>query len=291
MQSIKQTRFCNGHAFRITDGVPQILTRLEEYNYTLSSYYRQFHNNHTKIISNYPFCWSFLPKGAPYYIYITSYNKEKVCLFIERHIRKGNTLPRVFALPNLFPKCPSETIISCIVVKTQINPKWLTLCQEVIVHSGKQVIGNFMDRYQLCVNIVNSKITNNPTVYLRVNPLWDFPTNRELLHTIEDRYKLEISQIILYNMSNEKKKRYDPFIINYTKPKDIVMDITAKYNMQLVKNNTLPDVYTLMYHGKKIGIACVRTLEQSRILRKWMKDNQRGVFGFNKIYKKWEPIV
>ena len=291
MNELKQCAFCNGHAFRVVDDIPQILTRLEEYKLSLSSYYRPFHNNHSKIVSNYPFCWSFLPKGAPYYIYITSYKREKVCLFIERHIRKGHTLPRVYAIPNIFPKCASETVISCVIVKTQSNPKWLTLCQETIIFGGNEIISNFIDRYEKCVNIIGSVITNNKTVYLKVNPIWNFPTNRDLLETIQKRYKLDINQLILYNMSNEKKKRYCPFVIDYTETNDVVMDINKQYTMELLKNNNLPDVYTLMYKTKKIGSACVRTIEQSRILRKWMNDTKRGIFRFNKIYKKWEPVV
>lgn len=291
-ENMKQVRFCNGHAFRLITGVPQILARLDEYNISLEGNERPFVRNLSKIITNYPFSWSFLPKGMPYYIYVTSYMGQKVCLFIERHIREKSKHPRIFALPNFFPSCQSETLIETIIVKTEGTPKWMMYCQQTLLLGGRKMISSFIDRYDSCVKLIDSVSSQtNKTVHLKVMPLFEFPLNHEIIDNFSIKYNFEISKVIMYNMSKERNSWYNPFILKYIPAKDIVLDITSEYEMDIIKNPNLPDVYTLLYRGKKIGITCIRTIEQSHKMTEWNESTQKGRFTFNKIFKKWEPRV
>jgi hypothetical protein len=290
---LKQVRFCNGHAFNITkmkQHVRDIIKSIEEYQIGLHENYQNLNENHIPILCKYPFQWSFIPKGMPYFIYISGFNGNRCTYFIERNFKKDKST-RIFMMEDIFINTPSETIMEGYVVpknneKTQNGKKkWSFILRDIILCSGQHLNSQYYKRWQLMVEYLENANTQNKTLHWRVLPLLDFPVSINILNNIEIQEDIPIRSVIFHNMS-KGEKRYKPFVVDYNpniKNEKEELDINKKYTMTYIPG-VLPDVYHLKYNDCQIGIACVRTLKQSI----YMRNNTSGIFQFNPMMEKWE---
>jgi hypothetical protein len=298
MQNLgEQNKFCNGHAYNISNNrnlVHNIVNRIQEYKIGLNETLNALNVNDIDIICKYPFQWSFIPKGMPYYIYISDYNGNRCTYFIERKFKNNNT--RIFMMEDLFITAPTETIIEGYIVphniKKQRNGKksWSVILRDLLISSGNQMNDSYDKRWNIIIEYLEGCNISNKTINWKVLPLMNFPISIKKIKNIEEIEDISIQYVSFQNMSHGNK-RYKPFILNYNSNiKNInqkeELDLNKEYYMNFTKG-ILPDVYYLTYNNSRIGKACVRTLKQSQI----MKDSNSGHFRYHPIMKKWEIIV
>lgn len=136
--------FCDGVAYNIkSEDVKQhILKRLER-KYGL----RIIHKHYDKfdesvldrLVSN-PHLVCVRSNGNPYFLCFTRWNDTQCCLFIDKKVQHGYSLPRIIIVHmNIADELFEDTIIDGEMVKTQ-DGQWCFLCNDIVVHRGNHLI-------------------------------------------------------------------------------------------------------------------------------------------------------
>ena len=294
MDDITENKFCNGHAYKYNGN----LSLFNDYNIRITENYNQLTKNVLPIIQKYPFTWSIIPKGLGYYIYVSHYKGKKITYFIERKINDAKTPNRIYMLPNIFTNVPTETLFISYVTKCTKGSKWKFILQDILLHKGKEMYGDYGNRWSIMADYLEHANLTNGTVDFRLTPLLRFPINDQVIKNIETNEGIDIKYILFNNMSNHYNKRFNPFFLKYeysnhtNTQKTNNLDLSKKYMFKITPNETYPDVYSISYNNYNIGIACVRTIEQSLKLQEIVNSNKlEGLFEYNPDFQGWEIVV
>lgn len=289
MNNLTQVKFCNGHAFKFNGKI----NRLQDYGLRLNENYNLLSESHIQLMCKYPFMWSVLPKGLPYYVYISHLEGKRVTYFIERKIQERTKRARIFVMGDIFGNAPGETIFSAYITSCSKGEKWKFLLQDICVERGKIANGCYGDRWNRMVDYLQGANTANRTIVWKVLPLFRFPVSVQKVEALIKNEGIQIKRVALYNMSNHSQKRYIPFVVDYKSPEERrVLDTKERYTMKIIPNDQLPDIYKLDWNGQIVGNACVRTIEQSLTMQRMVRENNlEAEFKYNPHFQAWEIIV
>ena len=136
--------FCDGVAYNIkSEDVKQAILKRLEAKYKL----RIIHKHHDKfeesvverLVSN-PHLVCVRSNGNPYFLCFTRWNHTQCCLFIDKKVQHGYSLPRIIIVHmNISDEMFDDTIIDGEMVKTQDN-RWCFLCNDLVVNRASHLV-------------------------------------------------------------------------------------------------------------------------------------------------------
>lgn len=132
--------FCDSVAFNIKsdDTKKFLLTRLEE-KYEIKILQRHFDkwtDNSIETVNRRPHMACFRSNGNPYFLYLTTYNFQRYCIFIDKKVQQGYFLPRMIIVPVQFQEEYFEdTLFEGEMTKTK-DGRWYYLANDVLVCKG-----------------------------------------------------------------------------------------------------------------------------------------------------------
>ncbi len=266
--------------------------------------------NSIQYISKQPHIITIKTGGSNYFIYLTKINGINNCLFIDRKIKSGYTLPRIISVNyNFDDSLFMGTILDGELVRDTSN-NWMFLISNLISYKGKPVNNNFISKINLTYKMLGNEYNEHPEqdiCYLRVKKIFTYNDYDSLILRYIPKCKYEIKGIYFNTMNNKhsnhlfmfpnknkinKQKSLEPskqsapaeclkilFVIKPTEQPDI-------YNLQCLKDSTITN-YSIAYISK---------LKISKLIKEWFSDtentNKNCIVNckYNTRFNKWEVL-
>jgi len=155
--------FCDRVSFNIKsdDTKRDILTRLED-QYGIKIIQRHFDkydaNRSPANIQRNPHLVCLRSNGNPYFMYLTRFNFNRYCIFIDKKVQQGYFLPRMIIVPIQFNDSLFEdTLFEGEMTKMQ-DGRWFYLANDILACKGKHLTNvNLPKRLNLLYQVLHSE--------------------------------------------------------------------------------------------------------------------------------------
>jgi hypothetical protein len=250
--------------------------------------------------------------GTNYYLFFTNINNTNYCLYIDRKIKPGYTLPRIIAVKYRFDDVIFEdTLIDGELIKNDEN-YWMFLINDLILYKGRKLETNIVNRFNkvyemlsthytldktldICPMVVKKLFLYNRYDYLITQfiPSLPYKTKGLYFNTLNTKHA---NQLYIFNDQNRRKEHTVPY---NKKEKEVTKEeVTddSKKVFKIVKTNQteIYDIYCKNETGKlyKHNVACIPNLKTSKFMKKLLNDKMSTLVycKFHEKFKKWEPI-
>jgi len=324
--------FCERKAQNIikSDAKSFILDYLKtKYNISISDKYALMLNDRSiKYISMNPHLISLKTTGSNYYLFLTKLNDVNTCLFIDRKVKHGYTLPRIISVKYRFDDTLfNDTLFDGELVKDK-NNNWMFLIQNMLVCKGELQKCNVVTKYNKMYKLFSDDYVSDPNIdicVLKIKKLFKYDEYDELItrfipsmsYNIRGMYfntlnNKHANYLFIYNTTNALKnkkletKNTDSYSNNRDKEKVIQKKETNKKdeNSHIKKDTRIfqlkksekPEIYDLFaIHNNqltKYGIAYVSGLKASRNIKKMLNTCPSPIVEcvYNNNFNKYEPL-
>lgn len=142
---IGEISFCDKVGYNIrSDETKKFILDTVEKKYGLKIIAKHFEKQNERtlnVLNQNPHLACVRSNGNPYFMYVTRYNHNDLCIFIDKKIQQGYFLPRMIIVHTMFGKdcrVHDDTIIDGEMVKTK-EGKWLYLMNDMLVFKGEHL--------------------------------------------------------------------------------------------------------------------------------------------------------
>jgi len=265
---------------------------------------------------------SIKSSGTNYYLYFTNINNINYCFYIDRKIKSGYTYPRIISVKYCFDDIIFEdTLLDGELVRdVNDNDSWIFLITDMLVHKGKKLDCNIINRFNLLYDMLSNNYNKNneldicplivkklflykdyDNLITKFIPSLPYKTNGLYFNSLNTKHA---NQLYLFkNNSNTTKKHVkSKEHSNYNKSNSSgesnISNSSNSSNIILkIKTTTTSDIYELYCNKEendhKIGLACIPNLRTSKLIRKIMEDSKEDIYvdcKYNDKFKKYEPV-
>lgn len=258
-------------------------------------------------ISKQPHLISIKTGGSNYFIYMTKINGINNCLFIDRKIKNGYTLPRIISVNyNFDDSIFLGTILDGELIRDSEN-NWMFLINNIISYKGKPCNMGFTAKINLMYKMLKTEYNENPELdicYIRVKKIFNYNDYHNVILKYIPSCKYEIKGMY-FNTMNNKHSNHLFLFPNKNKinkktvePKKIENDLQINF---IIKQTDKPDIYNLhcIEQGVIInyGIAYIGKLKISKMIKEWFKENNDSTNScmvnckYNIRFTKWEVLT
>lgn len=311
--------FCNKVAINIinSEAKQDIMNVLKnKYNITMKHKYANIINKNTlQYLSKQPHLISIKTGGSNYFLFLTKLENTNVCLFIDRKVKQGYTLPRIISTKFKFnDDLFNDTLMDGELVKDNDN-NWMFIISNIIVYKTKIINYNIVDKTNLLYNILKNEY-NKDTILdicpLFIKKLFKYNEYNKLITMYIPNLKYSIrglyfntlnskhsNHLFMYPSNNNDSKNFKKFkkINKSPEEKQEQNEVILDKNF-VIKNTEQPDIYHLYVMKDGIityySIALIQKLKTSKILKKWFNDNTNTSCivkcKYNTKFSKWEVL-
>ena len=261
-----------------------------------------------------PHLISIKTAGTNYFLYLTHLNGVPSCLFIDRKIKSGYSLPRVLLVHMRFAdELFEDTLLDGELVKDN-DDNWMFLLQDLLIYKGKKVKQDIIGKYKIMYKMLCNEYVPDPMLDncpLRIKKLFTYADYQKMITQFIPRLTYPIrglyfntlftkhsNYLFLYpskdTMHGGLSKKNNPA---KTEQKEDSQNDKQKQskNILVLKKTEESDIYNI--HCMKdetlveIGMAHVNSLKMSKKIRRAFQDNE-SVYAectYNTRFNKWEP--
>ena len=275
---------------------------------------------------------SIKSSGTNYYLYFTNINNINYCFYIDRKIKSGYTYPRIISVKYCFDDIIFEdTLLDGELVRdVNDNDSWIFLITDILIHKGKKLECNIINRFNLLYDILTKNYNKNHEIDIcplivkklflykdydelitRFIPSLPYKTNGLYFNSLNTKHA---NQLYLFKNSNDKNKQSKQYVNKNSNNFNSLHNSTnsnkvsstnsenssnAKNIVLKIKTTEKSDIYDLYCKKSdeeyKLGIACIPNLRTSKLIRKIMEstENNEDVYincKYNEKFNKYEPI-
>ena len=308
--------FCENIAFNIKceDTKKAILDDLEQkYNIRIiTRHFDNFQEHMLTNLNNNPHLVCAKSNGNPYYLYLTTIENIQYCIYIDKKVQQGYSLPRMIITQYNFSKnLFDDTVFDGEMIKTNTRTdssentsssgKWIFLIGDLCVYQGMHLKEfNIVRRLNMLYNCfkTNYKPDDLDIASLYIKKYFKYSEINELVS--EHIPKLPYTCRGIY--FKPLFLRFRDILVNFDESLVKKVDkVKSKKNFQLIEHNnqgnqdsqgsqgnqgnqnnqkefmtrktTSPDIYELLDDTNKvIGIACVPTMKISKMMCEKFED-------------------
>jgi len=326
--------FCDKTAYNIKsdDTKRTILQRIEAI-YGIKIIHKHYDKYDEMCISrlvNNPHLVCVRSNGNPYYLLLTTYNHIQCCIFIDKKVQQGYSLPRMIIVQlGMHDTLFQDTIIDGEMVKTKTD-KWLFVCNDLVVYKGQHLLNvNLPKRINMLYAMLENEYKAQTydlfalavKTYFKYGDLHKITGSyiQELPYTCRGiyfrplfiRFKdtlLNFNDDLIVKVERTKYKDVKPFMLLESK-EELVKEKAKEqeekkpclslhlghHRVFQVRKTSQPDVYEI-FDANYMGTACIPTLKLSKYMREKTKDMNMIdklslPFEYNTMFNKWTPVV
>lgn len=157
--------FCGSIGFNIKDDKYKKDILEEIYKKTemkiIQKHFNNIQKKHFKKLNEIPHLISLKSNGNPYFLYLTKYNHNNVCIFIDKKIQQGYFLPRMIIVYLRFSNILFDnTLIEGEMIKDN-NNNWLFLVNDIYIYKNVLLNKiNIINRLEILHNIFKNNYEN-----------------------------------------------------------------------------------------------------------------------------------
>ena len=302
--------FCENIAFNIKceDTKKYILDELEtKYNIKIITRHFDTYQEHMITnLNNNPHLVCAKSNGNPYYLYLTTIEGRKYCIYIDKKIQQGYSLPRMIITQYNFSKELFEkTVFDGEMIKTNTD-NWIFLIGDLLVFQGMYLKDyNIVRRLNILYNSFKKsyKPDDLDIASLYIKKYFKYSDINELISDHIPKLPYTCRGIYFKPLF----LRFRDILVNFDETLvKKVEKVKSKKHFQLIESNnhkdymtrktTNPDIYELLDEtNKTIGIACVPTMKISKMMRekfenKSMIDRIKITYEYSEKFSKYIPI-
>ena len=270
---------------------------------------------------------SIKSSGTNYYLYFTCINNINYCFFIDRKIKSGYTYPRIISVKYAFDDSIfQDTLLDGELVRdSNDNDAWIFLITDILVHKGKKLNCNIVNRFNLLYDMLTNDYNKNhdldicPIIVKKLFlykdydelitkfiPSLPYKTNGIYFNSLNTKHA---NQLYLFKNSKENnnpkyksKSSFNTTNINNNTNNNVNSNYkdNTKTNIVLkIKQTEKSDIYDFYCKNrdeeKNIGIACIPNLRTSKLVRAMFikEEDKNNIYvncKYNEKFKKYEPI-
>ena len=306
--------FCNKSAINIinSDAKQLIMDSLSE-NYGINmkhKYANLLNKNSMQYLSKQPHLISIKTGGSNYFLYLTKLDDINTCLFIDRKVKQGYTLPRIISAKFRFSDdLFNGTLLDGELVRDNEN-NWMFLLSNLLVYKGTSVEKNIVWKYNTMYDMLTNEYTKDPVLdicYLFVKRLFKYNEYSKMITMYIPNLKYNIRGIY-FNTLNTKHcnhlfmypRNMNSTAVPFNKQttKNVNNSVMLDKNF-LLRKTEQPDIYHLYIMKDNAiayyNVALIQKLKTSKIIKKWFTENEKNEknetivkCNFNSKFKKWE---
>jgi len=266
--------------------------------------------NSLQYISKQPHIITIKTGGSNYFIYLTKINGINNCLFIDRKIKTGYTLPRIISVNyNFDDSLFMGTILDGELVRDTSN-NWMFLISNLIVYKGKPVNTHFIAKINLMYKMLDTEYNEHPEqdiCYLRVKKVFNYNDYDSLILRFIPKCKYEIKGLYFNTMNNKHCNHLFMFPNKNKINKQTNVEPLEQPKVTeclkilfMIKKTDQPDIYhlhclkdsTIAYYS----IAYISKIRFSKLIKDWFKENETTDkhcivnCKYNTRFNKWEVL-
>jgi len=168
---------------------------------------------------------SIKSSGTNYYLYFTNINNINYCFYIDRKIKSGYTYPRIISVKYCFDDIIfKDTLLDGELVRdVNDNDSWIFLITDMLVHKGKKLECNIINRFNLLYDMLTNNYNKNHEIDIcplivkklflykdydelitRFIPSLPYKTNGLYFNSLNTKHA---NQLYLFKNSNDKNKQ------------------------------------------------------------------------------------
>lgn len=159
--------FCDETAYNIkSDETKKTILKRLETKYGIKIIHKHYDKYDdgciTRLIGN-PHLVCVRSNGNPYYLLLTTHNHIQCCIFIDKKIQQGYSLPRMIIVQlGMHDTLFNDTILDGEMVKTKTG-RWLFLCNDLIVYKGQHLTHcNLPKRMNMLYDMLDREYKTQP---------------------------------------------------------------------------------------------------------------------------------
>ncbi len=188
---------------------------------------REFINN----LSKNSHLIGIITHGNPYYLYLTTYNGQKMSLLIDRKTKDGFSFPKIILMKYRFDdSLYNDTIFDGELIKTCDN-RWLYLITDILVQDRKKITNDIISKYNNIYNILNNLYVQDPFLEIcpiQVRKLFPYNKYEELIHHFIPSLRYKCKGLIFYPLNS----KYKNVIYLFPRNSQLEYNIESKINKQ-----------------------------------------------------------
>jgi hypothetical protein len=262
---------------------------------------------------------SIKSSGTNYYLYFTSINNINYCFFIDRKIKSGYTYPRIISVKYAFDDSIfQDTLLDGELVRdSDDNDAWIFLITDMLVHKGKKLDCNIVNRFNLLYDMLTNDYNKNHDIDIcplvvkklflykdydelitKFIPSLPYKTNGIYFNSLNTKHA---NQLYLFKNSKENNTPKYKSKENYTSSASASESASSSSSNIIlkIKQTEKSDIYDFYCKNRdeeqNIGIACIPNLRTSKLVRAiFMKQEDKDAIyvncKYNDKFKKYEPI-
>ena len=300
--------FCENTAFNIKceDTKKQILETLEsKYNVKIiTKHFDKYEEYMMSNINNNPHLICAKSNGNPYFLYLVKINSINYCIFIDKKIQQGYSLPRMIITQYNFGKdLFDDTVFDGEMIKTNTGV-WIFLISDIIVFQGMYLKEyNIVRRLNILYNILKTSFTVDDLDIAKIYVKKYFKYNE--INELVDKHIPSLPYSCRGIYFKPLFLRFRDILVNFDETLVKKVDkVKCKKNFQLIeeikfmtRKTTSPDIYELLNEQNKvIGTACISTMKISKMMReifenKSMIDRFEIKYEFSEKFNKYIPLL
>lgn len=302
--------FCENIAFNIKCDETKkfILDELEKkYNIKIITKHFDIYQEHMITnINNNPHLICAKSNGNPYLLYLVKIEGIKYCIYIDKKIQQGYSLPRMIITQyNFSQELFEDTLFDGEMIKTK-SDIWIFLISDMIVYQGTYLKEyNLVKRLNMLYNALKKSYKKDDLdiANLYIKKYFKYNEISELINIHIPSLPYSCRGIYFKPLF----LRFRDILVNFdeTLVKKVDKTIKCKKHFQLMEDRTIkfmtrkttnPDIYELLDENNKIiGIACIPTMKISKMMRdifenKSMIDRIEIKYEFSEKFSKYIPV-
>lgn len=305
-QKTQDISFCGKRALNIipSEIKQEVMDSIQSYGIKINQRYAnllQFQSlNH---LAKQPHLISIKTAGTNYFLYLTQLNGVPSCLFIDRKIKSGYSLPRVLLVHMKFSdELFEDTLLDGELVK-DADHNWMFLLHDLLVYKGKKIEKDVITKYNTMYSMLKNEFQPDPLMDncpLFVKKLFTYTDAQKMITQFIPRLTYPIRGLY-FNTLFPKHHNYlflypskDTMHGGISKEKVVKQKEEPKQekmeNVFLVSKTDTSDVYQLSKDGESMGEAHIPNLKTSKQVRRALEDKEEVYFQCikNENFNKWE---
>jgi hypothetical protein len=237
---------------------------------------------------SHPHAVSLLTKGHNYWLFLTSIRGSAYSVLINKRVKQGYPFPLMMIVNYRFePSLYSDTLFEGELVKDKDGNSVLLLNDVIILRNETTKKMTLVEKYNKIYDILDREYVRDEIIepcFIQVKKLFTTQNVKYILNYV-DKLEYEVRGLIFHPINSSFPTFYwDDKNGELKKPEELTVDKLKEYSARIkktlifsIKRTTQPDVYELYInnHGSLVyyDIAHVPTLDTSRALKKWFKEN------------------
>ena len=149
---------------------------------------------------------SIKSSGTNYYLFFTNINNTNYCLFIDRKIKQGYTLPRIITADFKFhDDLFSGTVFDGEIVRDR-EDNWMFLISNIVALKGRVVNSNMVARMNLIYKVLAESYSPDPVIDIcpiRVKRVYRYSDYDRLILMYIPKFEYEIKGMFFNSLTNK----------------------------------------------------------------------------------------